>query len=187
MLYMAPASSERWVRVHANYEVSDLGRVRNSNTGHILVPMRTGTKRAGSQRSKVRFSTKPRIDADVAHLVLEAFIGPRPEGLIAMHADDDSSNNALSNLSWGTHADNANDMVERGRGGNQKLTLAQRREIGQRRAAGEPGVALAKEYGVSAQRICDVWREMKKPPMPCDTGGFNSLTKGKRLDGATRV
>ncbi len=28
---------------------------------------------------------------------------------------------------------------------------------------------------------------MKKPPMPCDTGGFNSLTKGKRLDGTTRV
>lgn len=51
----------------------------------------------------------------VHHLVLEAFVGPRPDGCEGLHADDDPANNAASNLSWGTHKQNMADAAERGR------------------------------------------------------------------------
>lgn len=140
------------------YEVSSVGEVRNAVTLRVLKPMRTGTRRQGSQRSKVRFSTKPRADFDVAHLVLAAFVGPRPMGFVAMHRDDDSSNNAVSNLLWATSSQNMLDCAVKQRHKCQRLSLAQVAEVVKRRAAGETGVSLAKEYGVSQQRICDVYK-----------------------------
>lgn len=51
----------------------------------------------------------------VHHLVLEAFVGPRPpkpfEGL---HADDVPSNNFLENLRWGTRSANIHDAIRNG-------------------------------------------------------------------------
>ena len=80
------------------YEVSNFGRVRRVGSDRALKPMRTGTRRPGSQRSKVRFSTSPRKDFEVAALVLGAFVSPRPEGCLALHHDDNSANNRLDNL-----------------------------------------------------------------------------------------
>lgn len=42
-------------------------------------------------------------------LVLEAFVGPRPDGMEARHLDDDPARNWLEELSWGTHEDNEQD------------------------------------------------------------------------------
>lgn len=139
------------------YEVSNLGRVRRVG-GRVLRPMRTGAKRRGSQRSKVRLRTHPRMDFDVAHLVLEAFVAPRPTGCVSMHLNDDSSDNSVSNLRWGTKSDNVLDSIRKGRGGNQKLNAADVGEIRRRRAAGETGAKLAKEFRVSQQRICDIYK-----------------------------
>ncbi len=45
----------------------------------------------------------------VARLVCEAFNGPQPfEGAVCMHLDENSSNNAPSNLAWGTQKENLN-------------------------------------------------------------------------------
>lgn len=44
-------------------------------------------------------------------LVIEAFIGPRPEGMMTCHWDDDKLNNHYTNLRWGTHGDNQRDSV----------------------------------------------------------------------------
>lgn len=134
---------------HPNYEVSPRGVVRNATTKLQLSPMRTG-------RAMVRLSTHPRIDRNVAHIVAEAFIGPRPSGAVLMHIDDDPYNNAVENLRWGTQQDNARDMAQKGRGGVQILSPEQVAEIRQRRAAGERGRTLAVIYGVSEQRICDI-------------------------------
>jgi hypothetical protein len=44
-------------------------------------------------------------------LVLEAFVGPCPPGMVACHDPDfDRTNNRLSNLRWGTQAENLADM-----------------------------------------------------------------------------
>lgn len=42
----------------------------------------------------------------VSRLVLEAFVGPAPAGAIAMHINDDSTDNRPENLRWGSHAEN---------------------------------------------------------------------------------
>jgi hypothetical protein len=51
----------------------------------------------------------------VHSLVAEAFIGPRPIGLEVRHLDGDSTNNAVDNLRYGTHAENMQDRVKHGR------------------------------------------------------------------------
>lgn len=43
------------------------------------------------------------------HLILEAFVGPCPEGCEALHRDDVKSNNTLGNLKWGTRSENLED------------------------------------------------------------------------------
>jgi hypothetical protein len=46
----------------------------------------------------------------VHRLVLEAFVGPRPDGKEACHfPDHDKTNNQLSNLRWDTHDENEKD------------------------------------------------------------------------------
>lgn len=45
----------------------------------------------------------------VAHLVCEAFNGPRPgEQSVCMHLDENSANNRPNNLAWGTQKENLN-------------------------------------------------------------------------------
>lgn len=45
-------------------------------------------------------------------LVLEAFTGPRPQGLIACHNNDEKLDCAASNLRWDTYSANGRDLVE---------------------------------------------------------------------------
>ena len=76
-------------------------------------------------------------------LMLETFVGPRPEGMLALHNDGDPSNNSLDNLRWGTPSDNSHDALRHGthptkgkRACNRKLTLEQAAEIRTHRAEG---------------------------------------------------
>lgn len=55
-----------------------------------------------------------RLARPVHRLVMEAFIGPRPEGMECRHLDGDPANNRLSNLTWGTPKENAEDQRRHG-------------------------------------------------------------------------
>lgn len=55
-------------------------------------------------------------------LMLEAFIGPKPDGALGLHVDDDRNNNRISNLHWGTKSDNSFDMVRNGNHNNARKT-----------------------------------------------------------------
>ncbi|UKL14974.1 HNH endonuclease [Pseudomonas phage hairong] len=59
--------------------------------------------------------TGTRIYRKIHLLVLEAFIGPCPAGMQGCHKDDDQTNNSLSNLKWGTHAENVKDKIANGK------------------------------------------------------------------------
>lgn len=107
----------RWETVPraANYEVSDDGRVRSKP--------RQGTK-GGELKASADVKEYPTVQlydggdsfkAPVHALVLEAFVGPRPEGMVCRHLDGDPTNNTVENLAWGTHSENQYDKVEHGR------------------------------------------------------------------------
>ena len=136
------------------YEVSNTGLVRSIRTKRVLVPMRTGHKRR--QYSTVRLCCDgEQLDRKVCHLVLEAFVGSRPKNQIVRHLNDDSFDDRLVNLMWGTWSENA---LDRRRNNPDKLTLAQAADILKRRHAGERGRALAQEFGISEQTVCDIYK-----------------------------
>ena len=124
-------SGEIWkpVRGHeGKYEVSDQGRVRSLDrtiwrkvgkgtepdssipvyhAGRILRPGRSSngylTVYLGGRSVPVQW------------LVAEAFIGPRPAGLLVLHGDGNRQNNRPQNLRYGTSLDNAADKAVHGR------------------------------------------------------------------------
>lgn len=84
-------------------------------------------------------------------LVLNAFVGPRPAGYECRHLDGNRTNNRLTNICWGTGAENKNDRSKHGtqtRGA--KLTPDLVREARQRYDAGERLVDIAATYPVTA-------------------------------------
>lgn len=123
--------SERWLPVagwEGFYSVSDQGRVRSEDRSVVLGNGQTRSYRgrALSQaiepetgRRQVHLKRPDRGRTYRVHrLVLEAFVGPCPDGLEACHWDDDPANNHLSNLRWDTSVANKRDMDRNG-GGNQ--------------------------------------------------------------------
>lgn len=69
--------------------------------------------------------------AFVHHLMLESFVGERPDGYQCRHLDSNPLNNNLSNLKWGTRSENQMDRLLVGRDnrgskhGMSKLTKEQ--------------------------------------------------------------
>jgi hypothetical protein len=96
-------------------------------------------------------------------LVLEAFVGPKPAGLQGCHAPDpDSSNNALSNLRWGTPTENAADALELGRyrrgesHPSSRLTEAAVIDIHAMNAAGASLKEMADKHHVTKRNIASI-------------------------------
>ena len=103
--------------------MSDLGRVRSlprrvpygingatmSRKGRVIKPFLTGNM--GNRQGSLVVSLGRGHRFRIAHMVLEAFVGARPEGMLARHLDDDPYNNRVSNLMWGTYSENAYDAV----------------------------------------------------------------------------
>ena len=92
------------------YEVSDEGRVWSRVGDRFL-------RQSPNNRAYLKVSlSNPRWPSvHVAHLVAIAFIGPRPEGLMVLHNNDDKWDNRLPNLRYGTHSDNVADAVQNDR------------------------------------------------------------------------
>lgn len=107
----------------ANYQVSNLGRIRSlPRIEHMPYKDTFRTRRrAGTilQPAIVRGYLKVQIfrKAFAVHrLVALAFIGPPPfEKAVVRHKDDDKENCRSRNLCWGSHQDNSDDMTSKGR------------------------------------------------------------------------
>lgn len=92
----------------------------------------------------------------VHRTILELFVGPCPEGMVARHLNGVSHDNRVTNLAWGTKAENEADKIVHGtvrRGsahGQARLTESQVLAI--RR---DPRLlrVIAEEYGVSMSAI----------------------------------
>ena len=97
------------------YEVSSLGRVRtlprHGRSGRILKlqeAKRGGYPAVSMSRNSIGRTFKVHV------LVARAFLGPKPDGMEVLHADDDKTNNAVTNLRYGTRSENLDDRVRNG-------------------------------------------------------------------------
>lgn len=113
------------------YEVSEQGRIRSvdrtvtdrNGVDYRLkgVMMTTWTNENGYQY--VKGSRHNRIKRIWIHrAVLEAFVSPRPSGMVCMHLNNDPSDNRPENLCWGTQRDNIVQSVREGRQANARKT-----------------------------------------------------------------
>lgn len=118
-------SGEVWLPVVGfdGYGVSDHGRVRSldrvvvhkngfrqSWPGRV---MKQSLDRDGYPRLSLQRDGRT-LTRHVHSLVLESFVGPRPEGLEACHNDGDSTNNVASNIRWDTKKNNTADQFRHG-------------------------------------------------------------------------
>lgn len=175
------SSTEEWRPVlgyEGLYEVSDIGRVRS-------VDRTVNVRRKGCRHRRKRQGRMLRIGSNrgrptvglwkdgkqsvffVHRLVLEAFVGSRPEGLECCHGDGDHANNRIGNLRWDTHASNEADKDRHGtrprreNHRSSKLTEHDVREIRRRYAAGEVTQrSLAFEFGVTRANVGHVVRRV---------------------------
>lgn len=110
--------AEQWRNISGfgGYEVSDLGRVKSQYRNPCTGTVREIVLRPGANKSGHLFVYLGRGNKRYIHrLVLEAFVGPCPEGGEALHGPDHTpANCALTNLKWGTRQQNVRDMWERG-------------------------------------------------------------------------
>lgn len=98
----------------SRYEVSSLGRVRALpmpgwrgcvfHNGRYRVLVQDVGGRAKNYR-RVQLYNPPR-HAYVHHLMAEAFLGPRPAGVLVLHKDDNGFNNVIDNLRYGDRDEN---------------------------------------------------------------------------------
>lgn len=124
-----PATArEEWrpvVGYEGRYEVSDQGRVRavarvtqrivkGLPVKHTIKPcvLRPCTK-SGHYYVALRDGKRPKTLA-VHALVLEAFVGLRPPGMVCCHGTGGALDNRPTNLRWDTQAENNRDLVRHG-------------------------------------------------------------------------
>lgn len=101
------------------YDISSLGRVRSvariDRFGRSLPEriLKHGQHKYGYPVVGL-WRDNRQTTRTVHSLIAEAFIGPRPEGMEVRHLDGNRRNCRLSNLAYGTHAENMADMIEHG-------------------------------------------------------------------------
>lgn len=111
--------AEKWLPVvgfEGVYEVSDYGRVRRVLPGQgATVGIRKPTTHPNGYQIVALSYRNKQTARKVHRLVLEAFVGPCPDGMEACHNDDNPFNNHLRNLRWDTHQSNCADRSEIGK------------------------------------------------------------------------
>ncbi len=110
-------SDERWLPAveEAGYLISDRGQLWSPYSKRIL----RGTVTRDGYTVHYFGGRRPRRRERFVHwMVLEAFVGPRPEGMYGCHRDDNPHNNQLSNLRWGTPSSNSQDRITNGNNPN---------------------------------------------------------------------
>lgn len=95
----------------------------------------------------------------VHQLILLAFVGPRPKGMVGCHNNGDHDDNRPENLRWGTPRSNAADRDRHGRtlrgerNPSAKLRRADVEEIRNELARGTQQKVIARRFGVNPSCI----------------------------------
>ena len=167
--------TEEWREVLGSggwYEVSNRGRVRcwkslGVNPRRLTDPRvhRLGRDVNGYPRVDIRYPSPVGLKQRKVHqLVLEAFVGARPSGMVVRHLDGDPANNHLSNLAYGTYAENSQDQKRHGTllagslSPRAKLSDDDRRQIVE---SSLPSRAIAPLFGITHGHVRRLRREAR--------------------------
>lgn len=150
---------ERWKTISwaPRYKVSDQGRIMG------LSGLMTPNVHKGYLYVGLYVEPGVRVRRPVHVIVLEEFVGPRPDGFDACHNNGIRGENALGNLRWDTREANTLDRDMHGttargerNGGGGKLTNEDVRRIRSEYAFRQKGRGmpdLGRKYGVSAATV----------------------------------
>jgi hypothetical protein len=149
------------------YEVSEYGDVRRADTGRV----RKSSKNVGGYNCFGLCWDGRQKTVPASHLVIEAFIGPKPfPGAYCCHNDGDQNNDHYSNLRWDTAKANADDRIKHGtlygvqlapvgeKNGQSKLKTADIIEIRRLKAAGIKQTKISSRFNVGMSVISDILR-----------------------------
>lgn len=103
----ATLDGEEWRPLGDAHLISSAGRVWSVKYQRLL---KCARNREGYRTAGIGGKTQY-----VHALVLEAFVGPRPEGCVARHLNDAPGDDRLENLAWGSRSENSADALRNGR------------------------------------------------------------------------
>jgi hypothetical protein len=165
-------SVERWrpvVDFEDLYEISDRGTARSLDHVDSIGRHRKGKSLRPNVLHKghlrvTLYRDRWRTQRMVHHLVLEAFVGPRPLGMVCCHGPGGPADNRVGNLCWGTQSKNIGEDMRRDgtalageRNGRARLTESQVRAIRARwREGGVKQRELAREFGIGKSQIHNI-------------------------------
>lgn len=108
-----------------------------------------------------------KVKEPVHKLILWAFVGLRPDGMVCRHLNGNALDNRIENICWGTPKENALDAIKHGtavclRHGEQsvaaKLTLQDVLAIRQQYAQGALQREIAADFGITQRHVSDIVR-----------------------------
>lgn len=118
-----PATIHRPVREFPGYFAGTNGTIVSSRYGRALKPHLSAK---GGYHFVSLYRGGKQFRRSVHSLVLAAYRGPRPTGLVSLHSDGNPTHNCLSNLDYGTYSQNAQDRLRHGRDRNARKTSCKR-------------------------------------------------------------
>lgn len=160
------------------YDVSDFGRVRSV----ARVVMRSnGVKNSVQQRILKTgnclvqryllvglYKTGHRaFSANVHDLVAQAFLGPKPEGMLIRHLNGNAADNRLTNLAYGTYQENALDMHDHGTMTFAKMNPEMVIDARRRSSNGESYASISRSMGINVSTVMAAvkmqnWKHIKE-------------------------
>lgn len=149
-------------------------------------PLKRKFGSAADRRLIVTFCTSPRT-MSVARLVLEAFVGPCPEGMECCHGPGGCEDNRPSNLRWDTRQSNIEDIYRFGeancpkgeRNAKSKLTEEGVKTIMRMRQEGARSRDILKALGIKHNALSKVllgltWNHVTGIPKKVDNHRLKS-------------
>lgn len=155
------------------YYADEEGNIYSDRIGYLRkIPQRL---HKGYYRVNIRDNNRPAklYTKSVHTLILNTFVGERPEGMLCRHLNGNALDNRLCNLKWGTPKENYEDAVRHGtaislRLGEEhphaKLKLQDIYDIREMHKQGYIEREIAEKYSISQKHVSDIvlgrtWKE----------------------------